>query len=212
MQRIHPEEFGPRGAYHFLNAVIGPRPIAWVSTVSPEGTPNLAPHSYTTVAAPEPPIVAFVSVGRKDTLRNVEAMPEFVYNVGGADLIEQINITAADCPPDESEFDWAGVTPVPSELVRPPRVAEAPVQMEARLVDIVQVGATDNYIVLGEVVLIHLDEHLLRDGRVDPERLRPVGRLAGSQYAHMGEVFSLKRPTYDDLLEVGRKPLVRVEG
>ena len=209
---VRPEQLGPGGAYHLLNSVIGPRPIAWVSTVAPDGTFNVAPHSYTTVVAPSPPMVAFVSVGRKDTLRNAEERGEFVYNIGNGDLIERINRSAADFPRSVSEFEWAGLTPVPSELVRPPRVGEAPVAMEATVVDIYQVGRTENYMVIGEVRLIHLDESIMVDGRVDAALLDPVGRLAGSQYARLGRVFSLERPTYRGLVANGEAPLPPVSG
>jgi len=204
---FRPEDLGPGGAYHFLNSVIGPRPIAWVSTVAPDGTFNVAPHSYTTVVSPSPPMVAFVSVGRKDTLCNAEASGEFVYNVGGAALVERINRSAADFPPSVSEFDWAGLTPVPSQLVAPPRVGEAPVAMEATVVDVYQVKGTENFMVIGQVRLIHLDPSITVDGRVDATLLDPVGRLAGSKYARLGEVFSLERPTYRGLVAEGAGPM-----
>lgn len=209
---FRPEELGPGGAYHFLNSVIGPRPIAWVSTVAPDGTFNVAPHSYTTVVSPSPPMVAFVSVGRKDTLRNAEASGEFVYNIGNGALIERINRSAADFPRSVSEFEWAGLTPVSSVLVAPPRVGEAPVAMEATVVDIYQVGRTENFMVIGQVRLIHLDESIMVNGRVDATLLDPVGRLAGSEYARIGDVFSLERPTYRGLLASGEGPMARTRG
>jgi len=209
---VRPEELGPGGAYHFLNSVIGPRPISWISTVAPDGTFNVAPHSYTTVVSPSPPMVAFVSIGRKDTLRNVEESGEFVYNIGNGDLIERINRSAADFPRSVSEFEWAGLTPVPSELVKPPRVGEAPVAMEATVVDIYQVAGTENFMVIGQVRLIHLDESISVDGRVDATRLNPVGRLAGAQYAHIGAVFSLERPTFRGLITAGDGPMEPVGG
>lgn len=212
LDTFRPDELGPRGAYHFLNSVIAPRPIAWVSTIAPDGTPNLAPHSYTTVVSDDPPIVAFVSIGRKDTLRNVEATGEFVYNIGNQALVERINRTAADFPPGESEFAWAGLTTLPSELVQPPRVAEAPVQMEAVVTDIYESVRGKNYIVMGEVKLIHLDPSVRADnGRVDARKLQPVCRLSGSQYASFGDVYSLERPTYKGLLEQGAEHLQPVE-
>ena len=204
---FRPEELGSGGAYHFLNSVIGPRPIAWVSTVAPDGTYNVAPHSYTTVVSPSPPMVAFVSVGRKDTLRNAEESGEFVYNIGNRALVERINRSAADFPRSVSEFAWAGLTPVPSELVAPPRVGEAPVAMEATVVDIYRVGRTENFMVIGQVRLIHVDESIAVDGRVHATRLDPVGRLAGAEYAALGEVFSLERPTYRGLIAAGEGPM-----
>lgn len=204
--------FDPAGmrngaAYHLLNAIIAPRPISWISTVAPDGVLNLAPHSYTTVASPNPPIVCFVSIGRKDTIRNVEETGEFVYNVGNRDLVERINRTSADFPPEISEFEWAGLTPVASTRVSAPRVAEAPVAMECRLVEVHRVAQTNNHLVLGEVLVFHVAERIMVNGRIDTALLDPVGRLAGSLYAEMGSVFSLERPTWAGLQEAEAEPL-----
>jgi len=206
---IDPVQLGSRGAVQLLNAVIGPRPIAWISTLGPGGTVNLAPHSYTTIFSDEPPVVGFVSIGRKDTLRNVEAVPEFVYHVAGEELAEQINLTAADFPPDVSEVEWAGLTAMPSEVVRVPRVAEAPVAMEAKVIEIHRILQTSNWLILGQVVRLHIAERLFDDGRIDPARLRPIGRLAGPWYARLGELFPMERPTYQGLLAAGARPLAR---
>jgi flavin reductase (DIM6/NTAB) family NADH-FMN oxidoreductase RutF len=189
------------GMYHLLNAVIAPRPISWISSVAADGTLNLAPHSYTTVLSPNPPIVGFVSIGRKDTVRNVEASGDFVYHIADRSLGERLNRTAADFPPDESEFEWAGLTAVPSDLVNAPRVGEAPVAFEATLVEVKQIAATNNYLVMGEIVRVHIAEAVITDGRVDPQKLDPLGRLSGSQFSHLGELFSMTRPTYTGLLE-----------
>lgn len=194
-------------AYHMLNAIIAPRPIAWISTIGPNGVFNLAPHSYTTVASQNPPIVCFVSIGRKDTIRNVEATGEFVYNVGNRELVERINRSAADFPRDVSEFEWAGLTPVVGRKVAAPRVAEAPVAMECRLVEVHEVASTNNHIILGEVLAIHVDERLLVNDRIDTALLDPVGRLAGSLYSEMGSVFSLERPTWKGLQATEAEPL-----
>lgn len=206
---IDPTQLPSRGTVQLLNAVIGPRPIAWVSTLAPDGTVNLAPHSYTTIFSDEPPVVGFVSIGRKDTLRNIEALQEFVYHVAGEDLAEHINLTAADFPPDVSEVEWAGLTAVPSDIVRVPRIAEAPVAMEARVVDIHRILNTNNWLILGQVVRLHIAERLFVDGRIDPARLRPIGRLAGPWYARLGELFPMERPTYQGLLAAGVQPLAR---
>jgi flavin reductase (DIM6/NTAB) family NADH-FMN oxidoreductase RutF len=190
-----------------LNAVIAPRPISWISTVSKGGAYNLAPHSYTTVASQNPPVVLFVSIGRKDSIRNIEETGCFVYNVGSHAMVERINRTSADFPPEVSEFEWAGLTPIPSMHIAAPRVAEAPVQMEATLFDIYRVGATDNAIVMGEIVALHVADNLFDGDRVETARLDPVGRMDGSLYAAMGHVFSLKRPTWRGLLEAGESPM-----
>lgn len=200
-------DLGPGQTYHTLNAIIGPRPISWISSIAPDGTLNLAPHSYTTVASPAPPVLAFVSVGRKDTVANIEASDCFVYNIGNRSLVERINRTAADFPPNVSEFDWAGLTPIESVKVRAPRVAEAPVQMECELVSIQRVLDAENFLILGRVVLFHIAEDLYEDGWINTARLDPVGRLAGSLYARLGEIFSLERPTFRGLVESGAEPM-----
>lgn len=197
------------GMYHLLNSTIVPRPIAWVSSVSADGVPNLAPHSYTTVLSPDPPIVCFVSVGVKDTLRNVTAIREFVYHIASERLGERLNMSAADFPPEISEFDWAGLTPIPSDLVAPPRVAEAPIAYEARVVDIQRIGQTQNHMIAGEIIRVHVAERVLTGTRVDPEKLRPLARLAGSQFMRPGEVFAMERPKYEKLLASGAHPLER---
>lgn len=206
---IDPDQLPSRGTVQLLNAVIGPRPIAWVSSLAPDGTVNLAPHSYTTIFSDEPPVVGFVSIGRKDTLRNIEALPEFVYHVAGEELAEQINLTAADFPPDVSEVEWAGLTAVSSDIVRVPRIAEAPVAMEAKVVDIHRILETNNWLILGQVVRLHVAERLFVNGRIDTARLRPIGRLAGPWYARLGELFPMERPTYQGLLAAGAQPLAR---
>jgi flavin reductase (DIM6/NTAB) family NADH-FMN oxidoreductase RutF len=195
----HAEPLSVNAGYHLMNAAIAPRPVAWISTVDAEGTPNLAPHSYTTIFATDPPTVGFVSVGRKDSLRNAEATGEFVLNIAGIGLIEQVNTTAANFPPEEDEFTWAGLTHVPSNTVRPPRVGEAPVSFETRVVGIIPIG--NCFLILGEVQRVHVAATILRAGRIDPVLLDPVLRLAGSMFAHLGETFQLARPTYQDILD-----------
>jgi flavin reductase (DIM6/NTAB) family NADH-FMN oxidoreductase RutF len=200
---IDPGEFGAQGMYHLMNAAIAPRPVAWVSTLSGDGVPNLAPHSYTTVFSTAPPIIGFVSVGRKDSLNNAEASGEFVLNIASLSLLEQLNTTAANFPPDEDEFDWAGLTRVASDMVKPPRVGEAPVSFETRVAGILPVG--NCFLILGEVLRVHVAADVWRDGRIDPHLLDPVLRLAGSTFGHLGETFDLKRPTFQDVLEQTRQ-------
>jgi flavin reductase (DIM6/NTAB) family NADH-FMN oxidoreductase RutF len=197
------------GMYHLLNAAIAPRPIAWVSSLAADGTYNLAPHSYTTVLSPIPPVVGFVSIGRKDTWRNVDATGDFVYHLADESLMERLNRSAADFPPDVSEFAWAGLTPVASDLVRSPRVGEAPIAFEAKLTGIVRILETDNALIMGQIVRVHVAEAVTQDGRIDPEKVKPFGRLSGNGYARLGEVFSMPRPTYRALLEAGAQPLAR---
>lgn len=195
---VDPAEAGAGAMYHLMNAAIAPRPVAWVSTISAEGIANLAPHSYTTIFSTDPAVVGFVSVGRKDSLNNTEATGEFVLNIAGQSLLEQLNLTAANMPPEEDEFTWAGLSQVASDLVRPPRVGEAPVAFETTLAGVVPIG--NCWLVLGEVRRVHIAADVWHAGRIDPLLLDPILRLAGSQFARLGPVFDLRRPTWDDVL------------
>ena len=201
---ISPNHLEPTAAYHLLNSLVVPRPIAWVSTISETGIPNIAPHSYFTVVSPNPPIVCFSSSGEKDTLRNVRHTRDFVVNIVGEELAEQMNLTSADFPPHESEFRAAGLTPATSDLVRAPRLAEAPAAMECRLIQVIEIGNNPNHLILGEIVRFHVAARIWRDGRVDMAALKPVGRLAGSGYSYTRELFRMDRPTYAGLLAAGQ--------
>jgi flavin reductase (DIM6/NTAB) family NADH-FMN oxidoreductase RutF len=200
---IDPGTLESRELSFLLNAIVVPRPIAWISTISHAGTPNLAPHSYNTVLSQDPPVIGFVSVGEKDTLRNVRQTGDFVYNMVGEDLLDQINLSSANFLPDESEFAWTGLTPVPSDIARSPRVGEAPLSMEARLIEILPIAGGASYLVIGAVVRFHIAERVLTGDRIDQNKLRPAARLSGSQYSLHGEVISLKRPTRQMLLDGG---------
>lgn len=193
---VEPAVVGPGAMYHLMNAAIAPRPVAWVSTLAADGTPNLAPHSYTTIFSTDPPIVGFVSVGRKDSLNNCEATGEFALNIANQSLIEQLNTTAADFPPEEDEFGWASLSRVACDLIRAPRVGEAPISFETRVVTTQPVG--NCFLILGEVLRVHIAADIWRNGRIDPTLLNPILRLAGSDFAHLGETFTLRRPTWQD--------------
>jgi flavin reductase (DIM6/NTAB) family NADH-FMN oxidoreductase RutF len=201
--RFPPEE-APRGIYQLLISVILPRPIAWVSSHDAAGVLNLAPHSYCTVLSHNPPMIGFTSTSVKDTLRNIRATGEFVINVAGAELVERLNLTSADFPPDHDEFAWAGLTPVPSTVVAVPSVGEAPVSLEMRLVEVKQFG--DCYLTAGEVVHVRLSEAIVRDGKVQPELLRPLARGAGWTFFRNMEAFDVPRPKYAQLQAEGAKP------
>jgi flavin reductase (DIM6/NTAB) family NADH-FMN oxidoreductase RutF len=184
--------------YFLLTSLVVPRPIAWVSTLAPDGTVNLAPHSYFNIMSSEPPIVHFTSSGVKDSLRNVRESGEFVVNIVTADIVEEMNLTAVDFPPDISEMDWAGLAAAPSQHVRPPRVARAKAALECRVRQITSMG--NGTMVFGEVLRFHVDDAIWVDGRVDPVALDPVCRLSGANYARQGEVFKIPRQSYDELL------------
>jgi flavin reductase (DIM6/NTAB) family NADH-FMN oxidoreductase RutF len=183
------------GIYPLLNSVIVPRPIAWVSTRSAEGVDNLAPHSFFTISSVTPPVVQFTSVGPKDSLRNVLATGEFVVCLSPEDLVEEVNATATDFPPDVSEFDEVGLEREPSRLVAPPRVAASPVAMECRLVDTKDFGGGST-VVFGEVVWVSVDERVLRDDRPEIELLRPLARLGANEWSTIGEITSRRRIPY----------------
>ncbi|GAA2253458.1 flavin reductase [Streptomyces ruber] len=192
-----PESMDPGSFYRLLTAVIVPRPIAWVSTLTGDGrTANLAPHSFFTVASTDPPIVQFTSVGRKDSLRNVEETGEFVVNFTPEPLFEQINATATDFPGDEGEFEAVGIEREPSLRVRPPRVAASPVALECTLH--ATLGLGNSTVVFGRVVHAVVSDDVLVDGRPDIGLLRPLARLGGNEWGTVGEVHDLARIRYRD--------------
>ncbi|WP_439026471.1 flavin reductase family protein [Haloarchaeobius sp. DT45] len=182
--------------YRTLSGSVVPRPIAWVSTTSADGVDNLAPFSFFTVAAIDPPILVFAPVdgpnGLKDTPRNVRDTGELVVNIVTDDTVEAMNQTAATLPAEESEFEHSGATRTESTRVTPPRVAESPIAFECELYDLQDVGSSS--LILAEVVYVHVDDAVTTDGKVDVEKLDAVGRLAGSWYASTDDRFSLERP------------------
>lgn len=202
---VDPAELEGSEAYHLINALVVPRPIAWVSTVSADGVANLAPFSYYAVLSPRPPTVCFSCTGERDTLRNVRHTGDFVANVVPESLAHQMNLTAADFPPSESEFAAAGLTPLQSDVVKAPRLLESPASLECVVEREFAVGA-GSVVFVGRVVRIHVVGEVIRDGRVDVSAFRPVGRLAGSGYVYAGEFVRLVRPTYADILS-RRRPV-----
>ena len=185
-----------------FNAIVGPRPIGWISTQSATGATNLAPHSFFNAFNYVPPIVGFASIGYKDTVRNVQATGEFVWNLATRDLAEVMNQSCAAVSPEVSEFDLTGLTPLPSTRVRPPRVAESPVTFECRSTQILQLqgvdGApVDTWLVLGEVVAVHIDTALLKDGVYDTANAEHILRGGGpADYFTVGpeQLFRMYRP------------------
>lgn len=180
--------------YRLLTSVVVPRPIAWVSSTSGEGVDNLAPHSFFTVACVTPPVVQFTSVGRKDSLRNVEQTGEFVVNLAPEPLFEQINASATDFPPGVDEFAELGLAKEASRQVKPPRVAESPVALECVLHSTTRLG--DSTVVFGTVVHAAVDERVLVDGHPAIERLRPLARLGLDEWSTIGEVKEIARVRY----------------
>ena len=198
---LKPQELIRKDRYKLLIGTVLPRPIAWVSSMDEEGNLNLAPFSYFTVAATNPMTLIFcpqipASGQKKDTWRNLEQVPEFVVNITNEETAEAMNLTATTLAHDSSEFDWAGLTPAPSETIRVPRVAEAPVSYECTLQRIVTVGdgsAGTGAAIFGEVQCIHIRDDLYDGGYVLLDVLKPIGRLAGSQYTRVADLFSMQR-------------------
>jgi flavin reductase (DIM6/NTAB) family NADH-FMN oxidoreductase RutF len=197
---IDPQTAAPQVLYKLLIGCVVPRPIAWVSSLSEDAIPNLAPFSFFMAVCNNPPTLAFSSGRRegnnKDTVRNIEYTQDFVVNLVDDGLAEKMNLTSGEYPPEVDEFALTGLTAAPSMQVKAPRVAEAPINMECRVVQILPVGRGPNSLVLGEIVYFHIRDDLYNptSGRVDMYNLHPVGRLAGELYSHVHDIFEMKRP------------------
>ena len=185
-----------------FNAIVGPRPIGWISSMNAQGGLNLAPYSFFNAFNYTPPIVGFASIGAKDTLHNVKATREFAWNLATRPLAEQMNLSCTAVPPDVSEFDLAGLTPVASRLIAVPRVAESPVSFECRVTQVIQLQGADavpveTWLTLGEVVAIHIDRALLKDGVYDTAASQTILRGGGpADYFGIGpaQLFRMFRP------------------
>ncbi len=198
---LTPASIPPRDFYRHMVSVITPRPIAWVSTVSPDGKLNLAPFSFFNGVGANPPAVMFAAANRrdgseKDTLINVRAMGEFVVNIVSAAVGPAMNDTSAELAYGQSEFELAKLTPVPSKLVGPPGVAESPVRLECKLHSITTIGTGPlaGNCIIGTIELMHVDDRVLKDGQIDPHLLDTIGRMGGSLYTHTRDLFSIERP------------------
>lgn len=196
MLSFDPNEQTERENYKLLIGSVIPRPIAFVTSVASDGTVNAAPFSYFNAISSKPPMLT-VSVQRKsgdskDTARNIREKKEFVVHIVDEENVVEVNKTAASLPPDESEIDLTDFTLIDSEAVSIPAVKQSKVRFECVLEQIVELGETD--LIIGKIIRFHIDEAIYQDGRIDPETLKPVSRLAGTNYAKLGEIFSLKRP------------------
>jgi flavin reductase (DIM6/NTAB) family NADH-FMN oxidoreductase RutF len=188
--------------YHALVGIVTPRPIAWVTTLGPNGVTNLAPFSFFNAFSANPPVVVFSPTLRrdgtkKDTQKNIEANGEFVVNASVESLAEQINLSSKELPPDESEMTLTGLTGIPSLKVKPPRIGESPVSMECRLRQLISLGngPIAGNLVIGDIVMIHIADSVLDvNGRVDPRKLRTIARLGGDYYCRSTDLFEMKRP------------------
>jgi flavin reductase (DIM6/NTAB) family NADH-FMN oxidoreductase RutF len=183
-----------------FKAIVAPRPVGWISTVDAKGAMNLAPYSFFNAVCDRPPILMFCSAGWKDTVANVEATGDFVWNLATRPLAQAMNVTSAAVPHETSEFDLADLTAAPSRLVKAPRVAQTPAALECRRLQIAELkdldgAATGHFMVLGQVVAAHIDPTYLRDGLFDTAAAQPIGRCGyRGDYAEVDRLFEMVRP------------------
>jgi flavin reductase (DIM6/NTAB) family NADH-FMN oxidoreductase RutF len=193
---LDPRVETPARIYRFMIDVIVPRPIAFVTTINAAGRPNAAPFSFFNGLSGDPPLLG-ISINErggapKDTLRNIRETGEFVVNVVNGEMIQRVVHASGEWPENVDELALTGLTPAPAERVRPPRVAESPVHLECRLFREVELVHT--VFVVGEIVLAHVRDDVVREGQVDPQALDAVGRLGGARYAPVRDIFEIPRP------------------
>ena len=184
-----------------FKAIVAPRPIGWISTLGPDGALNLAPYSFFNALGTDPHLVMFSSEGEKDSVTFARATGEFVASFASADLAERINASSVDAPRGVSEFGYAGLTPAPSRLVGPPRVAEAHAALECKVTEIFRPRGLDGrsgdrFMVIGEVVGVHIDDAVMTDGLFDIVKAGGLGRLGYMDYAVVTETFAMRRPKW----------------
>ena len=182
-----------------LKAIVAPRPIGWISSLTPDGVANLAPYSFFNLICEVPPLVMFCSLGAKDSLANIAATGEFVCNLVTLDLIDAVNLTSTPAPRDVSEFDVAGLARAPSTLVKPPRVAASPCALECVYVETFRPRAKDGtqtnaHMVIGEVVGVHINDAAIIDGRVDIAAVKALARCGYLDYAPVDRLIERERP------------------
>ncbi len=199
-------ESGEHSPYTALSALVVPRPIGWISTLSSDGVANLAPYSFFNGVGYNPPQVMFAATGNsdygnlKDAVRDAQATGEFVVNLATWELREQMNASSVPAPPHVDEFEYAGLAKAPARLVKCPRVAESPVHLECRHLRSVELDCIDpretNVVVFGQVIGVHIVDRVLTDGRVDFLKLRPIGRLGYLDYVEVNNTFAMQRPDW----------------
>ncbi len=192
MAKIFASDLDEPGAYKLLTGVVVPRPIAWISTQSRSGKSNIAPFSCFTFVSSDPPMIGF-NCGlrdgvRKDTARNIFETGAFVVNIVDDSLIEKVHQSAADYTADISELEMLNLDCVPSDTIDVPRVMPCPINLECTLDQIIPFGRAGAEFIVGEIKVFHVRDGLIADGKVDSERLRPLGRLAGAVYGKLGEI------------------------
>lgn len=198
---IDPQNAAPRDIYQLMIGAIVPRPIAFVSTISASGVLNLAPFSFFTAASADPPVICFSPMVRgdgttKDTLNNIRETKEFVVNIVAEEIVGPMNLCSGEYPPDVDEFAVSGLTQLASDLVRPARVAESPVQMECRLLQIVEISMkpSGGSVVFGEIVRFHVKDGIASGFKIDPDKLNAIGRMGGPTFVRTHDRFDLTRP------------------
>jgi flavin reductase (DIM6/NTAB) family NADH-FMN oxidoreductase RutF len=194
--RIDPAYLDAETAYRLITGVVVPRPIAWVTSLSAAGVLNLAPFSAFTFVSPKPPMLA-ISVGRKggiykDTAQNILNNEEYVVHIADSSLMNAVHESSTEHPPDVSEVEELRLSTLPGERVKVPRLAAAPVAMECRFRQSLEFGETRSRLIVGEVLVFHIRDGLLNNGKIETEALDPIARIAGPRYAKLGEIVTLK--------------------
>lgn len=211
-KRVDPASTPPGDLYKLMIGGIAPRPIGFCSTLDENGTPNLAPFSYFQAAGHQPPIIflSFTVTGRKDSCNNIKATKEFTVNIISEPFIEAANYTSIDAPPGLSEWEMSGLTQIPSQTVKPPRVAESAFSMECQLEHFYDIKSpTDpdkvtGVVILGRVKLFHVRKDTITErGSIDPARLLPVSRLGGISYGRTTQAYDMPRPKYEEEVASG---------
>lgn len=184
-----------------FKAIVSPRPIGWIGTRGNDGSVNLAPYSFFNAISDNPKMVMFSSIGRKDTLRNVEETRVFTTSMVGRALTEKMNLSSANAPYGENEFGFSGLTMAEARLINAPFVAEAHAALECKVTDTFEVKdldgqPSDSFVVIGQVVGIHIDEAALVNGRLDMAAVAPLARLGYMDYADAAQTFEMRRPAW----------------
>lgn len=194
--RIDPAYLDPETAYRLITGVVVPRPIAWVTSLSGDGILNLAPFSAFTFVSPKPPMLA-ISIGRKgktykDTAQNILNNEEYVVHIADSTLMNAVHESSTEHPPDVSEVEELRLSTLPGERIKVPRLAAAPIAMECRFRQCLEFGETRSRLIVGEVLVFHIRDGLLNNGKIETEALDPIARIAGPRYARLGEIVTLK--------------------
>jgi flavin reductase (DIM6/NTAB) family NADH-FMN oxidoreductase RutF len=194
--QIDPAYLDPETAYRLITGVVVPRPIAWVTSLSGSGVLNLAPFSAFTFVSPKPPMLA-ISVGRKggiykDTAQNILNNEEYVVHIADSSLMNAVHESSTEHPPDVSEVEELRLSTLPGERIKVPRLAAAPIAMECRFRQCLEFGETRSRLIVGEVLVFHIRDGLLNNGKIETEALDPIARIAGPRYARLGEIVTLK--------------------